>query len=118
MNDQIDRPIDLSELDPTRDPVRFDALVDGVMRGAADELSARRAANDIVGQLARWRTPVLSAAAAAAVFLIVSLNDVTTQAGPASGIAEAIGIPTEFAAWMRGESEPSTADIYAGFNGQ
>ncbi len=121
MNDQTDGPVDFSALDPTRHPARFDSLVDGVMRGAADELAARRAANNVIGQLARWRMPVLAAAAAAAVFLLVSSNGVATRIAanePTSGIAEAIGISTEFAAWMRGESEPSAADIYAEFSSQ
>ncbi len=121
MTDQTDKPIDFSELDPTRDPLRFDSLVDDVMRNAEHELAARREANNIVGQLARWRIPILTAAAAAAVFLIVSPNGVTTQNTPTepnSGIAEAIGIPTEFAAWMRGDAEPSMADIYVGFSDQ
>ena len=77
----------------------------------------RRTRNNVVGELASWRTPVLTAAAAAAVFLIFSLTDIATTPATADegpGIAEAIGIPTEFASWLRGESQPSTADIFEG----
>jgi hypothetical protein len=60
----MDEPrLDLSALDPTRDPAKFDRLVAATMRRARPELLRRAAAPSPWGTIARWMQPMLAAAA-------------------------------------------------------
>lgn len=56
--------VDLSPLDPARDPARWDTLVRGV---ASRALAAHRARNTLAFQIAAWGRPALAAAAALAI---------------------------------------------------
>ncbi len=107
-----EEPIDLGPLDPTADAARFDATVAAVMRDAALELRRRRLGWTAMGQLDRWRRPML---AAAAVMVLVS-GAVLWQTRPRSlqtetGVAEALGVPTQLATWVRDDALPSPEQL-------
>ena len=105
-------PIDLGPLDPTANTERFDAAVAAVMRDAASELERRRLRSSAMGQLDRWRWPLLAAAAVTA--LVSGAVLWQTRAGaflPETGVAEALGVPTQLAAWVRDEHSQSPEQL-------
>lgn len=112
-----DDRIDLSPLDPTRDPVRHARAVRRIMDAATLPLAARRSRITPMGQVTRWWRPMLAMAAAFALAAIGVLTQVTpaTAASREAGIAEALGIPTAVATWMTAGDTPSGAQIFAAF---
>jgi len=112
-----DDRIDLSPLDPTRDPVRYARAVRGIMDAAMLPLAARRARVTPIGQVTRWWRPMLAMAAAFALAAIGVLTQVTpaTAAPQEAGVAEALGIPTAVASWMTTGETPSGAQVFAAF---
>ena len=120
MNDDAqDRPMDLSPVDPTADPERFDQLVESVIARAADELAARRIRSGPVVQIAAWRRPMLAAAAVVAVLAGTVLTQTripeTMAIEETDGVGEAVGVPVEIAQWLWEETVPSTADLFGVF---
>jgi hypothetical protein len=111
--------IDFSPLDPTRDRARFDSTVRSISARAAGALAARRARSNPVSELARWRRPVLAAAAVALLFCGGVLIGVRTPAQvPESGsIAEAIGVPSLLAEGLQAGELPTPADLFVAFEG-
>lgn len=116
-------PIDFSKLDPTADPVRFEAIVRSITESAAGQLATRRARAGVMGQISRWTRPMLAAAAVLALLSIITLAGVRTGDGTAvapSGdgsaapvdLAEAIGIPGQLASWVGEGTTPTTADLF------
>lgn len=112
-----DDRLDLSPLDPTRDPVRFARAVRGIMDAATLPLAARRARVTPIGQVTRWWRPMLAMAAALALAAIGVLTQVTPAVATSqeAGVAEALGIPTVVASWMTAGETPSGAQIFAAF---
>lgn len=108
-----DDRIDFSPLDPTRDKARFDAIVGSTVDRAAGELRARASRDDTLAQLATWHRPML--AAAVLVTVIVSTVMLTLRregSAPATaGIAEAAGVPDDFAEWLRAGQMPDAAEL-------
>ena len=114
-----DDRIDFSALDPTRDQAHFDSLVNSIMERAADQLAERRASNSPILQLVQWRRPMLAAAAVIAmvsggVLLQVRGSEVVEES---TGIAEAIGVPDLLAQGIRNNELPTTAELFAAFQG-
>ena len=114
-----DDRIDLSALDPTQDEAHFDRLVDSIMERAADQLAERRAASSPLMQLVQWRRPML---AAAAVIAMVSVGVLWQVQRPevveeSTGVAEALGVPTLLAQGIRDNELPTTAELFAAFQG-
>jgi hypothetical protein len=62
-------PIDLSPVDPQRDPERWSLLVEATRLRVAAVLSARARETDSVSVLSAWARPILAAAAAALLLL-------------------------------------------------
>lgn len=120
-------PIDFSKLDPTADPVVFEALVRSITERAADQLAARRARAGVMGQISRWTRPMLAAAAVLALLSIFTLARVRAPDGtmassvdePAAPVdlAEAIGIPGQLASWVGDGTTPTTADLFTVLQG-
>ena len=109
--------IDLSPLDPTRDPERFNQIVAAITAEAADEL-ARRARATPFTELARWQRPMLAAAAVLAIISLtvmsrIELPDVTEDV--TAGVEEALGVPSALAQWMWTDELPTTADLFSAF---
>ena len=63
-----ERRLDLSALDPARDPGRWRAVFDGTLARVDDVLLQRR--QDALTLIAGWRRPLLAAAAAAVLMLV------------------------------------------------
>lgn len=108
-----DERIDLTPIDPTAAPPRFDAIVGRIMSRAAGTLAERRQAGTALAQIAHWWRPTLAAAAVLAVVALgtLALADTPAGAGTESGIAEAVGVPSSLAPWVRVEESPTTAEL-------
>ena len=118
MNDERENRIDLSPLDPTADPARFDRIVGSIVSGAASALQRRRTQNNVVGEISRWRRPMLAAAAAAAILSFVTLQTLPTaeQDFESTGtIAEAVGVPSHLAEWVDQERLPTAGELTFGY---
>ncbi len=119
MSEKLDRPIDLSAIDPSTDTARFERTIASITTAAADQLAARRTNADAIVLLARWRRPMLAAAAIAAlisgtIMATVRVPDYSV-APETDGIAEAMGVPAAVAQWMAGDQLPTTADLFSAF---
>ncbi len=109
--------IDLSPLDPTRDAEHFEQVVSAITARAADELARRARATPII-ELARWRRPMLAAAAVLAIISLTVMSRLElpdTNAEATTGVAEALGVPSELAQWMWTDELPTTADLFLAF---
>lgn len=119
MGEKLDRPIDLSAIDPSADATTFERTIASITTAAADRLAARRAKMDAIVLLARWRRPMLAAAAVAALISGTILATVRVPdysvAPQTDGIAEAMGVPAAVAQWMAGDRLPTTADLLSAF---
>ena len=111
-----DERMDLTPLDPARDPDRYERLVGAVTDAAAMELARRRLRTTAIGQVARWYRPMLAAAAAIAIAAVTVLTQVDSgetgesDAGYAD-LAVALGFPQGFANLIDAEAPPTTADL-------
>ena len=109
-----DERIDFSALDPMEDQLGFERMVRSITEDAADELAARRARYNVIGQVVTWWRPML---AAATVLVIASVAALTTvdatpsTVDPSTGIAQAIGVPSRFAQWVASDELPTTSDL-------
>lgn len=119
MSENSDQPIDLSSLDPTRDTARFERAVASINERARDGLAARRGQADAIAMLARWKRPMLAAAALVALISGTILFSVRVPppdfAAQTDGIAEAMGIPEALARWIDADRLPTTADLISAF---
>lgn len=106
--------IDFESVDPTADPARFDHLVRTITESAAGELERRRARATVVGQISSWRRPLLTAAAVTAIMSgAVLWQTRERQMGEIvdSGVAAAIGVPTQLSRWVQDEGTPTPAQL-------
>lgn len=110
----IDDRTDLRPVDPTSEHDRFEGIVARVMAAAEVELAARRARRSVVVQVAGWWRPLLAAAAITGIISLVSLASSDGSAASSTaepGLAEAIGIPSQIAEWVRSDETPTTAEL-------
>jgi hypothetical protein len=99
-----DNPLDLSSLDPTRDPA-FDDRVSAIMRAA--RIGAPPA---VVDYLSRWTRPALAAAAVIAVLGGIRL--VRQGSAPGGGTtAEILGVPPGLVAIAQSSHSPGVLDL-------
>ena len=119
MNENGNLPIDLSSLDPTREPARFERVVAAINARASDELAVRRSQTNAIAMLARWKRPMLAAAALVALIsgtILFSVHAPPPESAPQTdGIAEAMGIPEALAQWIDSDALPTTADLISAF---
>jgi hypothetical protein len=102
MNDE--KPLDLSVLDPTRDP-SFDDRVSAIVRAAR-----LGSPPPVVDYLSRWTRPVLAAAAVIAALSVIPLIRGSRPAGGAT-TAEILGVPPGLLAIARSDRTPGVADL-------
>lgn len=101
--------VDLSALDPTADPGRWESFVEATLARADRVLDARRAAeNDAFWLIARWRRPLL---AAAAVFLAVLVPAEFLLEARESRAEAAHRLATVSITWAERNQGPSGAEI-------
>lgn len=113
MGDEVER-IDLGPLDPMADEDRFEEKVASIMSAAGEELATRRYRRNALGQVAVWRRPLLAAAAIVSIASLAALATIDTGTGATdteTGIAEAIGVPTQVAQWLRSDELPEPAEL-------
>lgn len=82
-----ERRLNLSALDPERDPARWRAVFEGTLSRVDDVLLHRR--EDALTLIAGWRRPLLAAAAAAVLMLVpveVALERRETRAETVAGL--------------------------------
>lgn len=93
-----DPRIDLSAIDPDRDPAAADRFVASVMaRVAARPLPAAMPADPLIGIWSMLRTPAIAAGVVLAV-AVGALGIRMNRDEPPRTIAQAIGVPVEFLA--------------------
>lgn len=101
-----ERRLNLSALDPARDPARWRAVLDGTLARVDDVLLHRR--EDALSLIAGWRRPVLAAAAAAVLMLVpveVALERRETRVETVRGL---VAVST---AWAREGRAPTGAEL-------
>jgi len=100
------QPIDLSSLDPTRDPA-FDERVSAIVRAARVGSPA-----GVVDYLSRWTRPALAAAAAIALLSAIPAVRASLNPSPVAGTtAEILGVPPGLIAIARSARAPGVADL-------
>ena len=101
--------VDLSALDPERDPARWNALVDATLRRVDQVVEARSAmSEDPFSTIAGWRRPLLIAAAASVAILIPI--ELALEARE-SRIEAARRMATASLAWVDEARSPTGAEI-------
>ena len=108
------------DLDPMRDPDRWEALVNRIQDAAEPMLSERREQASVALVLERWNRPVLSVAgalmAACMAWLFVHQGDLSTllddeATGAVSDPVAAAMVPEVFADWLEGTSTPTLYEV-------
>ena len=99
-----DSPLDLSPLDPKRDPAHFERLIRAVLENARRKAPEPWLALDLVQ---RWRPAMLAAAFLAAVSWLPSLT--RRSAAPESGAASADPVE-QVSDWASAGRVPSDVD--------
>jgi len=110
-----DERIDLSPLDPTREP-RFDGIAAGIARDAmaarADRPGARA---DILGVISGWMRPALLAAGlilAIAIPALARLRASSLAPAQYAPATEVMGIPRELTDLLHSSRTPSLAELH------
>jgi len=108
-----DDRIDLSPLDPSTDVRGFEDRIRRIMGRAEPLLVDRRRRAGIIGEITRWRRPMLMAAAVVALVASATLALVHTPEAEAIdlSVARAIGVPTTLAMWVSSDALPSPAQL-------
>jgi hypothetical protein len=114
MNDRID----LTPLDPDRDPAWRRHLVQGVMARVAGRAPARRR-YDTVDELLRIARPALLAASVIAVAALLGRRERHRSAdiAPQFAVAEAMGLSGPLAGWVEQGRTPTAAEVLAALRG-
>ena len=110
----MERNRELLELDPARDPERWERLVGFIASAAEPELARRRGKVTLPGLLLQWARPAL--ATAATVALLASATAVLAGRGsPGEGTVEAslasAVVPERYAAWLVAGYEPTVTEL-------
>lgn len=106
----MDDPLDLTPLDPTVDPLHWEAIAEAIRLRAAPELARRADAGDVLGMIGYWARPML---AAALVIVAVSLSALTLiRPQPAwGGVVEALQLEEPVATWLETSGPLTTGDV-------
>src|SRR5687768_11858991 len=101
-------PLDLSPLDPGRDPARWQRVVDATLLRVNAVLEARERAQDPLTLIASWRRPVLVAAAVTLAIVIPVELVLEVREARAEQVEALVTLSTEV---VRAETPPSGADF-------
>ena len=106
MSNLDNEKIDFRELDPTRDPVRWEGMIASVVGRA---VAVRRRRVTLSGQLVAWARPALAIGFALAVVVWLGASRFATRrASPAAGEAPPAEILSR---WATGDETPTTSEI-------
>ena len=113
--------LDLTPLDPTLDPVRWERMIAAIMSSVQPELDRRRALASPVLVLAAWMRPALSVAASVLIVSLGALAFVKERSprphNAAPLVAATLGLPRTVAEWVVENRRPTAADLLTGFQG-
>jgi len=107
-----DDPIDLTPLDPTRNPGAFATMTHALAREAMR--ARRRSTVDAIGDLARWTRPGLAAAlviATAAAFVLGAVGAPRASAPLPDRNTDIAGIPSAVVEWTHTNHRPSPVEV-------
>jgi hypothetical protein len=104
--------IDLSPLDPARDPQRWQAFVERTL-GRAEAALERRGRAGAWGVLAAWGRPVLAAAAVLAAVLVAATALIRGGAKDAGASGAAHVLAVHSSEWATGARPFSTRELIA-----
>lgn len=112
--------LDLSPLDPKTDPDGWERLVARIVDAASPELARRAARASLLGSLAEWRWPALSAAAVLAILSGAALAMTRQQvdAEPTVSLVEALEVSEPVRDWISEGRAPSTSDLILVLGGE
>ncbi|HEX7091589.1 MAG TPA: hypothetical protein VF192_15720 [Longimicrobiales bacterium] len=117
-----EHPIDLSPLDPTTDPVRWERLVRAITGAAAPELARRAATRSVMAVLGDWLRPGLAAglvlAATAALMLAFLGRSRDALPPPTAGLEEALELSAPVSLWISEQRAPTTSDMLLVLEGE
>lgn len=125
---ELGEPIDLSALDPTADPERFEPLIRSIAARAASELERRSGqhtrapgqpfdgpAIQVVQVIRDWQRVLWPVAAVIALASLATLRLVeppsAANGSAESQLAEALGVPTYIASWVASDQIPDPAEL-------
>jgi hypothetical protein len=101
--------VDLTALDPTADAGHWESVVASTLAGVDRVLDARREAeNDALSLIARWRRPLLAAAAVVLVTLIPAEFLLEARESRAEAVRR---LATVSVTWIESNQEPTGAEI-------
>lgn len=104
--------LDLSSLDPSLDPARWERVIRGVLRRAEPELARRAAARSSLVVVANWARPALAAAVVVvALSAGVLLTLEPSPVAPTVWLAETLGLPPTIATCVAEERAPTLAEL-------
>lgn len=111
-------PRDCASLDPTLDPLRWQAFTGRVRAAIEPELARRSVRNERTRLLFQWTRPVLSGAVAVAVIAIGSLMVAPSRSSGSSTeggteLIQAMGLPAPLASWVETGVTPTAEEIIA-----
>lgn len=117
-----EHPVDLSALDPTLDPGRWEAMVARITRAATPELERRAAMASPVISIAGWLRPALAAAAAlavvsAATLFLVERGPVATLAERSDAVPE-LNLPFPLGEWLNEDRPPTVVEVMVALEGE
>lgn len=121
----IDDPIDFRSIDPTVSAEAFDRRVAQIRFAAGGVMARRRAGGTLVGQLFRWRAPLLAALLLVTLVSIGLLRTVRVESGldpdgapasygPSDEIAEVLGATSPMGELLMSTSASSTDALLDG----
>jgi hypothetical protein len=104
--------VDLSPLDPTLDPLRYERLVRRILDAADTELERRAREAGPLTLVAGWAWPTLAAAAVIAA-LALGVLAATERRGiePMDFMTDAFGVPAPAAEWIADGRQPTASDL-------
>lgn len=95
------RPVDLRSLSAWSSDETLARLRLRIQRAAGPELTRRRTALGVRGQLVRWKTPILAASGMAiAASMLILLQSDPESAHRGVTLEEALGVPSDALPWV------------------
>ncbi len=106
------------DLNPLRDPERWERLVGSIVAAGESHLAERRERADVVGMVAGWARPALSVAATVLLVLTTAAGWLGLGGGDAVEPTLAASlVPETYAAWLLADYEPTVSELVAALDG-
>lgn len=113
--------LDLSPLDPTADPDRWERLIRSIRQRAEPELARRAAARSVLAVIGSFARPAMAAAAVLATLstgvIAVSMGGQEPQLYDGPVLEEALRLSAPVSNWLIEARAPSTYDLVLAIEG-